>query len=212
MRQFKNKNYSNVEGYLSCPDFAKNVAAIAHSLNVKPEEETFKDITQECAIAVIESYGTWDTKKCGGLEFFWGYAYKRMREYAKKECNKHRNIVDIPYNRTNSAFANETRKYTYDRITHQYSSLTYDNGDPIPIADSNPDIAAVMDITNAINKLTKERRTVFDMKMGFAPTKSGKTSFDDIAETLGIKRGNAIYLFNQAKKQLRAELFCYKNQ
>ena len=203
----KNRTHDTVEGYLSDPDFKKNVTAIAVSLNVNPDSETFKDISQECAIAVISAFNSFDPSKTGELNFFWGYAYPRMYERAKNETNKQRNTVAIPYNRINKAYSNKNRKYNYEQITHTYTTLQFDCGDSKMFCGvMDKDVGLDMDIKKAIESLPDMQRDVFKMKMGLKPTNSGFDTYEAIVETLGITRRKAESIFSTAKKAVKKQL------
>lgn len=180
-----NEVFDNVDGYLNSPNFRKYVGAIARRLSVNENCEFYDDISQECAIAVIEAFNTFDPQKCGGFNFFWGHAYLRMYEYAKRELNKQVNPVHIPINRANSAFSNEKRKYAYEQIKHTYvRGLMFEKATGL-----NCDIETVGDNESASHNFrasVPENRDVSDFNAYQIAMSSDNDAIIDIAEAFKL--------------------------
>lgn len=194
-KTYANEIFDNAEGYIRSPNFEKYVHSIARMLFINDNSDMFNDILQECAIAVIESFNTFDPQKCGGFSFFWGHAYKRMYEYAKKEMNKQINVVHIPIHRTNAAFGNEKRKYAYEQVKHTYvRGLMYDR-----VSDHQTDQDNLDENVYPFNNRTSLNTTVRGVEKG-----RDKTLFDDYQISLNSDSDAVIDIaeaFNKLPKE-----------
>lgn len=189
-KTYANEIFDNAEGYIRSPNFEKYVHSIARMLSINDNSEIFSDIMQECAIAVIESFNTFDPQKCGGFSFFWGHAFKRMYEYAKKEMNKQINVVHIPIHRTNAAFGNEKRKYAYEQVKHTYvRGLMFERISDNPFDQDNMDDGVYP------RNIQNQNSTVCGIEKG-----RDKTLFDDYQISLNSDSDAVIDIAEAYKK------------
>lgn len=184
------------ERLIASREFTNQVNQIANTFRVGYNEELKNDVRQACAIAAWEAYQMYDNTKTNGN--FWGYAYLRMREYAKREVFNQRNIVHIPMNRI-------ADNRDYSQVTHSYESLAWEDGhDKFGTDDNNADIR--MDIAAALNQLDEETRYIFEVHAELREGRSGKSDFNTIAEELGIPAHAVRKRFIAAKEQLATRL------
>lgn len=157
------------------------------------DEATKKDIKQSCALAVMRSIELYDSSK---NDNFWIYAMRLMTEYARNEFNLHKNIIHIPYNRINSGFKK------YENVNYTYNSLTFDNGSEIPIFSFSEDICSMIDIQNAIERLSSPEIDIVKMRIGMIKTNNGKVDFKTIGDALNIPMYKARNIYLKTQKKL----------
>lgn len=180
------------ERLIASQEFTNQVNQIANTFRVGYNEELKNDVRQACALAAWEAYQMYDSTKTNGN--FWGYAYLRMREYAKREVFNQRNIVHIPMNHIA-----DNRNYT--KVTHSYEGLVWEDGhDKFGTDDNNIDVR--MDIAAALNQLDEETRYIFEVHAELRKGHSGKSDFNTIAEELGIPAHVVRKRFITTKEQL----------
>lgn len=180
------------ERLIASQEFTNQVNQIANTFRVGYNEELKNDVRQACALAAWEAYQMYDSTKTNGN--FWGYAYLRMREYAKREVFNQRNIVHIPLNHI-------ADNRNYSKVTHSYEGLTWEDGhDKFGKDDNNVDIR--MDIAVALNQLDEETRYIFEVHAEIKKGRSDKSDFNTIAEELGIPAYVVRKIFIAAKEQL----------
>jgi RNA polymerase sigma factor (sigma-70 family) len=185
----------NFERLIASQEFTNQVNQIANTFRVDYNEELKNDVRQVCMLAAWEAYQMYDSAKTNGN--FWGYAYLRMREYAKREVAKHRNIVHLPMNRIEGS--------NYDRVTHSYEDLVWEDGHDKFGSDANcADVR--MDIAAALDQLDEETRYIFEVHAELKEGRSGKSDFNTIAEELGIPTHVVRQRFIAAKEQLATYL------
>lgn len=191
-----------IEKLLKTKEFATLVNKIAGAFNVSSKDEIMPDVIQACSISVVESLRAYDPEKVGGN--FWGYAYLRMREYAKREIYSQRNIVHIPMNKTSewSGFYAK-RGITHDVVNLTYEGITFDDGhDKFGVTGDNHDFA--IDLENILSKFDDRTRYIFEVLAELKSSKSGKCSVTALSKELGIPARNVTRLYDEAKKTLAA--------
>lgn len=182
----------NIEELLSSKEFTNIVNQIASEFRVLYTEELKNDVRQVCSIAAWEALQKYNAEKCGGN--FWGYAYLRMREMAKREVFEQRNIVHIPMNH----IADNAK---YDGISHTYEGLTWEDGHDKcgEIAHSE---AINIDIEKALELLNEEDRYIFEVHAELKPGKTEKSDFGSLSLELGIPAHAVRRRFIAAQKTL----------
>ena len=186
----------NIETLLSSKEFTAQVNQIANTFRVGYNDDIKNDVRQACSIAVWEALQLYKPEKVGGN--FWGYAYPRMHEAAKREVANQRHLVHLPMNRINPA-------YGYETVTHTYEGLTFDDGhDKFGTVDS--EAAVAMDIESALKMLDDETRYIFEVHSELREGRNGKCDFGSIAEELGIPAHVVRRRYIAAKEQLAAYL------
>lgn len=184
------------ERLIASQEFTNQVNQIANTFRVGYNEELKNDVRQVCMLAAWEAYQMYDSSKTNGN--FWGYAYLRMREYAKREVSKHRNIVHLPVNRIEGS--------NYDHITHSYEGLTWEDGHDKFNDECVGNVGLKMDIESALNQLDEETHYIFEVHAELREGRSGKSDFNTIAEELGIPTHVVRTRFIAAKEQLATYL------
>ena len=194
----------NIEVLLSSKEFTNQVNQIANLFNVGYNEDIKDDVRQACAIAAWVALQKYDAVKTNGN--FWGYAYLRMREYAKREVYKQRNVVHIPMNRTTEWAGCYAKKGVEDSVVvHTYESLTWDDGHDKMFDTVSNDIATAMDIETALATLDEETRYIFEVHAELKEGYSGKSDYTTLSKELGIPTYVVRQRFNAARTAL-AEL------
>ena len=184
---------------LSSKNFNNIVNVIIYRFgNIRPEVKD--DIRQACALAVLRSIEKYDPSK---NDKFWVYAMPLMCEYAKNELNLHKNIIHIPYNRTNSGFKG------YENVTYTYTGITYDNGSEIPFYSNESDKMSILDLTNAIDSLGVPTSDIVKMRIGLKETINGKNDFTSIGLSVDMPMHKVRNLFIASKDKLAKYLEDY---
>ena len=194
---FNKENGLNIEELLRSKDFNNIVNVIIYEFG-KMQDDIKKDIRQTCAIVVINAIKKYDSSI---NDNFWIYCKPFMTEYAKRELNLQRNIVHIPYNHTNGGFKN------YEKIKYEYQDIFYADGHIIPIAEKPSDICSMIDINNALERLNELQNTIVKMRIGIIPTKSGKTDFTSIGESVGLPMHKARAIFIESQELIRKYIY-----
>lgn len=192
MESTKKTNSLNIEELLSSKEFTNIVNQLASEFRVLYTEELKNDIRQVCSIAAWEALQKFNAEKCGGN--FWGYAYLRMREMAKREVFEQRNIVHIPMNHI-------TDSEKYDGIVHTYEGLTWEDGHDKcgEVAHSE---ALKLDIEKALELLNEEDRYIFEVHSELKTGKTEKSDFGSLSLELGIPAHVVRRRFIAAQKTL----------
>lgn len=186
------------ERLIASQEFTNQVNQIANTFRVGYNEEVKNDVRQVCMLAAWEAYQMYDSSKTNGN--FWGYAYLRMREYAKREVFNQRNIVHIPMNHI-------ADNRDYSQVTHSYEGLAWEDGhDKFGTYDNNDNVDIRMDIESALNQLDEETHYIFEVHAELREGRSGKSDFNTIAEELRIPTHVVRKRFIAAKEQLATYL------
>ena len=182
----------NIEELLSSKEFTNIVNQLASEFRVLYTEELKNDLRQVCSIAAWEALQKYNAEKCGGN--FWGYAYLRMREMAKREVFEQRNIVHIPMNH----IADNAK---YDGVAHTYEGLTWEDGHDKcgEVAHSE---AINIDIEKALELLNEEDRYIFEVHSELKAGKTEKSDFGSLSLELGIPAHVVRRRFIAAQKTL----------
>ena len=201
-------NELNLDALLKSNEFDNIVAKLVstHGFTKYTNKTLYDDVRQVCAIAVVDAAAIYNPELVGGN--FWGYAYKRMYEYAKNEVHEQRNLVHIPYNR-------RVDSERYSRITHEYADIVrpdnHENNEVMyeeeyfEAQQNNAGIS--LDIKNALDRLSEQERTVFELKHGLKNYGNGKeNTFNDISELTGMNIVKIRKLYNSALKSMQAYL------
>jgi len=187
----------NFETLINSREFTNLVNQITNSYGVAYNDDIKNDVRQACAIAAWEAYQKYDPAKVGNN--FWGYAYLRMRTYAKREIHEQKNIVHIPLNRTRE-------DYSYEKVNHSYEDLSWEDGHSKPFESETNNVALGIDIEAALSILDEETRYIFEVHSELRKGNSDKSDFNTIAEELGIPVSIVRKRFNTAKEQIASFL------
>lgn len=182
-----------VDDLLKSKDFNNIVNVIIYEFG-KMQSDIKDDIRQICSIVVVRLIEQYDPDL---NDRFWSYAKPFMTEYAKRELNNQKNVVHLPYNRTNGGFKE------YEKIKHKYEDLIMPDGHLMPLEYKQNDVHLMIDIKNALEKLNEMQSKVVKMRIGILPTNNGKTDFASIGDTLGIPMHRARAKFISAQKKLK---------
>jgi len=182
-----------VDDLLKSKDFNNIVNVIIYEFG-KMQSDIKDDIRQICSIVVVRLIEQYDPDL---NDRFWSYAKPFMTEYAKRELNNQKNVVHLPYNRTNGGFKE------YEKIKHKYEDLIMPDGHLMPLEYKQNDVNLMIDIKNALEKLNEMQSKVVKMRIGIIPTNNGKTDFASIGDTLGIPMHRARAKFISAQKKLK---------
>lgn len=188
----------NIDALLSSKEFTNIVNQLANKFGVAYNSELKDDVRQVCAMKAWEALATYDPAKVGNN--FWGYAYPRMYEYAKREVYEQRNTVHIPMNRTSEWGASD-----YEKTSHSYEALTWEDGHDRFAGESNNAIIA-MDLQAALNSLDETSRYIVEVYTEMKSSKTGKHDFASIAEKLKLPTHVVRRKFAQAKETLATYL------
>ena len=201
----ENMEKLNIESLLSSTEFTNQVNQIANSFGVSYSNDIKNDVRQACAIAVWESLEKYDEDKVG--KNFWGYAYLRMREYAKREVYNQKNLVHIPMNKTSEWTGwRANRGLENNEVTHSYEGLTWEDGHNKPFEAATNDVDLALDTESALKMLDDETRYIVEVHSEIREGRSGKSDFGTLSEELGIPVCAVRKRFNAAKEQLAAYL------
>jgi len=189
------ENTLNFERLLSSREFTNQVNQIANFFRVGYNEDLKSDVRQVCAIAAWEAFQKYDEKKTNGN--FWGYAYLRMREYAKREIFMQRNIVHIPLNHM-------AENAKYEQVAHTYDGFTFLDGheNTNVVDNSTSDVSLKIDIESALTILDDETRYIFEVHAELKEGKNGKNDFGSLSKELGIPAYIIRKRFIEAKAQI----------
>lgn len=187
------KEKLTVEDLLKSKDFNQIVNVIIYEFG-KMQSDIKDDIRQICSIVVVRLIEQYDPDL---NDRFWSYAKPFMTEYAKRELNNQKQVVHLPYNRTNGGFKE------YEKVRHTYQDLTMPDGHLVPIESGGHDVPLMIDIRNALEQLNEIQSKVVKMRIGIIPTNNGKTDFASIGDTLGIPMHRARAKFISAQKKLK---------
>ena len=182
-----------VDDLLKSKDFNNIVNVIIYEFG-KMQSDIKDDIRQICSIVVVRLIEQYDPDL---NDRFWSYAKPFMTEYAKRELNNQKNVVHLPYNRTNGGFKE------YEKIKHKYEDLIMPDGHLMPLEYKQNDVNLMIDIKNALEKLNEMQSKVVKMRIGIIQTNNGKTDFASIGDTLGIPMHRARAKFISAQKKLK---------
>lgn len=200
----------NANVLLSSKEFMNCVVKIASTFGItKYNDDIFNDIKQVCAIAVIEALDLYDAEKVGGN--FWGYAYKRMYEYAKNEVANQREIVHIPYNRRNGTGKYEKISHVYcdfERPNDGHEDYKYTADGYIEVEEHDTNVGLSMDLAAALDSLNAEQREIFELMNGIKELKdeTKNITYGNVANELGMQVAAVRRKYNDALCTLRAYL------
>lgn len=188
-------NYANFETLMSSKEFTNIVNELTNLYRISYNNDIKNDIRQACAIATWESFNTFIPEKTNGN--FWGYAYPRMKTYAKRESYNQKNIVHIPENRI------ENKKY--EQVSLTYEDITYDDGHDKSYG-VEKDTTEKLEVNDIINLLDVESQYIFKVHSDMEKGKNGKSDFRGIGECLGRTPLYVKKRYIEAQKKLAAAI------